>query len=591
MNTSDVMGDLRVDDLKKLARRVDVPKKITRKAELIDELARFVTTRSQDFLQLLSDSERSALAESVHNPGGRASPTTFAAKYKVPFPSGSYGNPSLINLVLARPDWRDDPDYQVAEDAREQLKRLLDAPRRPAVTTIREVPASHVVSTWRNEVERPIQCYEGERTVFQELKRVLTLVRSGKLQVSEKARRPTSATERLVANSLAGPDFDLELSEAEREEWTNTAGPVRAHAWPVLLQQCGWCRRKQSKLELTRKGTRLLQDFSLEAFREGIERFVQDDTFDELNRIPNIKGQNGRRARRSLTPPSARREAVWCAMTEWPVGEWMTFEEAWRLVYALGHDPTVSVDSWALYFGEQRYGSIDDSRGLSRQYGRALIMESLATLGVLDIAYIAPHYCWPDLKDHWGIDDMAFCGRYDGLLYVRLNALGAFCQDLLPSYKPPAPKKRRLFTVLANREIAVCQSGALPSADRSMLEQCAVPVSDQVWRIDEDRLLRYLETGDLDDVVGYLMDNSVEPLPHPVEVFLSDVRRKLNAVVGMEDAILIELCDAQAAALIASDTRLRKLCERAGEKCVVVRKKNERTFRTALRKLGYVLPQ
>ena len=160
-------------------------------------------------------------------------------------------------------------------------------------------------------------------------------------------------------------------------------------------------------------------------------------------------------------------------------------------------------------------------------------MGSLAQLGVLDIAHIPPSYGWPALKDHWGLDDMAFCGRYDGLLYVRVNALGAYCQDLLPAYEPPPPEKRRLFTVLANREIDVCQSEALLSADRSMLEQCAVPVSDQVWRIDEDRLLRYLETGDLDDVVGYLTDNSVEPLPHLVEVFLSDVRRKLNAVVGV----------------------------------------------------------
>jgi len=58
---------------------------------------------------------------------------------------------------------------------------------------------------------------------------------------------------------------------------------------------------------------------------------------------------------------------------------------------------------------------------------RAFLFESLATLGLIDFAYTYPHSLWPELGDSWGIDELSFCGRYDGLLYVRLNALGAYC--------------------------------------------------------------------------------------------------------------------------------------------------------------------
>jgi hypothetical protein len=50
-----------------------------------------------------------------------------------------------------------------------------------------------------------------------------------------------------------------------------------------------------------------------------------------------------------------------------------------------------------------------------------LFLESLATLGLLDVAYVYPHHLWPEFSGHWGTDDLCFCGRYDGLLYARPN--------------------------------------------------------------------------------------------------------------------------------------------------------------------------
>ena len=124
-----------------------------------------------------------------------------------------------------------------------------------------------------------------------------------------------------------------------------------------------------------------------------------------------------------------------------------------------------------MYFGELQYGHLGDAGDdIERQYLRAFLMESLATLGVVDIAYVYPQGLWPELSGSWGTDDLEFCGRYDGLLYVRLSSLGAYCLGVTEAYEPPAAEKRSLLKVLANRELAVSGGEELTPADRATLE-------------------------------------------------------------------------------------------------------------------------
>jgi hypothetical protein len=49
--------------------------------------------------------------------------------------------------------------------------------------------------------------------------------------------------------------------------------------------------------------------------------------------------------------------------------------------------------------------------------------------------------------------------------------------------------------------------------------------------------------------------------------------------------------DVEAAARVAHDRQTRSLCRLAGNQYLVVPEKNEQAFRTALKKLGYVLPR
>ena len=79
-------------------------------------------------------------------------------------------------------------------------------------------------------------------------------------------------------------------------------------------------------------------------------------------------------------------------------------------------------------FSEKHYGSLENSGAegsLERQYMRAFLFESMGTLGLVDVAYVRLHSLWPEFRGGWGTDDLPFCGRYDGLLYVRLNGRAA----------------------------------------------------------------------------------------------------------------------------------------------------------------------
>ena len=159
-------------------------------------------------------------------------------------------------------------------------------------------------------------------------------------------------------------------------------------------------------------------------------------------------------------------------------------------------------------------------------------------------------------------------------------------------YTPPAAQKRNLFTLLPNREIAVVGWHQLLPGDVSMLELFAKKKSDHVWCIDRQLILDHLECGgSLDDISRFLAESAAEGIPNTIRVFFDDLKAKAGAVVNTVEAWLVEFQDPAVAALVAHDSKVRKLCLLAGERHVAVAKTNERAFRTAVKKLGYVLPR
>jgi hypothetical protein len=593
MNATEVMETLRVDDLKAIAKRAGLSKTITRKPDLVAALNHFIETEPAQFVQGLAPTERSFLAEAIFN-NNSVNPEVFSAKYNVdcPHPGASGKNCSLLNMVIARD--RDASEIYVARTISQILRPLLEKPAPPQPVKTDAIPETFDPYAEDGGTQgarhRPVHIYAGEQTVFPELRRVLQLVQGGKVRVQPKSGRPTPATEKMIAASLVMPDFDLEPQNDDRGDALLAGGAVRAHAWAVLVQQCDWCKASGETLKLTRDGEQLLKCTTPEAFRDGVQSFCSDDKFDEMHRINNIKGQTGKGRR--LTDPSERRDSILDGIAEWPLNDWMELGEAHRYLSACGHTFFVANNLMSLYFAEQRYGFLDDDVGLDRQYLRVLLFESLATLGLVDVAYVYPHFLWPELGGGWGTDEMDFCGRYDGLLYVRLNPLGLYCLGRSGNYSPPAAEKRELFIVQPNHEIVVPDRVRLLPGDVSMLERFACRDGEHVWRIDKPLVLDYLESGgSLEEISRFLADNAAQEIPRVIQSWFDDLNARSRAIVKTEDAWLVEFQDPAVAALVAHDSKAGTLCLLAGERHVAVAKGNERAFRTAVKKLGYVVPR
>ncbi|MDD8043590.1 MAG: hypothetical protein PHC78_07475, partial [Verrucomicrobiota bacterium] len=80
-------------------------------------------------------------------------------------------------------------------------------------------------------------------------------------------------------------------------------------------------------------------------------------------------------------------------------------------------------------------------------------------------------------------------------------------------------------------------------------------------------------------------------LPQNLVTWLDELERKAMALKGGTQCILIEVADEATAALIAHDSKASKYCLPAGNRHLAVPAKNERAFRSAIKKLGYVLPR
>lgn len=595
-----LMG-LNGDVLKGWLRRMDAFEKgSTRKEHFVRAIVGQLTANLSGVLARLSLEEKCWLAECAHQ-GRFVSAREFQAKYNsvCPMPARHYGWNQPVSLLvpfISIPAYRGDGDPCLLPQLEEPLRRLLPKPE-----GVKARPVESLPKAWPTEQQclggdriRPIHVFESERIGPIELGRVLRLIQGGKVRVTDANRRPTDATARLVAQTLVVQDFELEVPEQDRSEWEKKyyteAGAVRSHAWPVLMQQCGWAKSKAGVLALTGEGQDILQQFTPDKLRDGVSRCFANNDFDELNRINHIRGQSGK-GRRRMTEAAWRKYTVESGLETSPPGQWLPFREALRLVNALGADwDVLESDYPALYFFEPQYGDIYDNSGLNSQFLRAVCMESLSTLGVLDIAYVYPHRVWPDLKESLG-GDLPFCSRYDGLLYVRLNPLGAYALGCTESYAYRAEDKPKLFRVLPNLDV-VLAAGPLNPADRANLELLASPKADMVWSLDAERMLTHVESGGtFKELRGFLEENAAESLPANVQVFLQELEEKTGACHSTQDAVLLEWKDEALARLIATSAGMNKLCFHAGENRLVVPRKSLAAFSRAVKKLGYALPQ
>jgi hypothetical protein len=591
----DVLENYTVPVLRGLARLLDkgLP---THKAELVSLIVKHLEDpqRLRELWAQLDARQQEAVAETAHSASGQFDVAAFRAKYGGDPNWGrpgrwDAGDPSALCLFIY--------GTRMPRDLRGRLKSFVPAPRAARIKTV-DQPPDTISQSWYNyqnnrkeSVDVPIIRAEMEQAAQHDVLAVLRLVDAGKVRASDKTRRATAAGVRAITEVLQGGDFYPPVENPDR--WTPEPGAIKAFAWPLILQAAGLAELSGTKLQLTPAGRKALASPPQETIRRAWNRWLKTTLLDEFNRVQAIKGQTGK-GKRLMTAASSRREVIAEALATCPPQEWMAFDEFSRFMRASGHKFEVARELWHLYIADPNYGSLGysgygDWPIVQGRYLLAFLFEYVATMGLVDVAYIHPAGARNDYSEMWGTDDLDFLSFYDGLLYLRLNSLGAWCLGLTDEYVPAPLEVRQVLKVLPNRDIVAL--GPLDPADALFVDQFAVQTSDVVWHIEPVKLLEMLEQGhSVAEVEEFLAARSGDALPDTVAVLLHELAERAAQLVDRGPARLIETQDAALMQLIANDSHLKSLCLPAGERYLVVPADLEAAFRRALRELGYGLP-
>ena len=595
---------IKADDLRKLASLIGgrVP---TRKADLADVIAKHLEGHGLRIVwQSLDELQKAAVAEVVYSPSTEFLADRFQAKYGRAPGWGSLDpyrrdeSPTALRFFF----YGSAGSGIMPDDLKKRLKAFVPPPVSPTVTSLAQLSAVYErpwerwsATTRKKEQGResiPLTVRESERAAQREILSVLRLVDAGQVAVSDATRRPSAATMAAITAVLEGGDY-YPCEPPKDRRYDANPGPIRAVAWPLIIQGGGLAQRSGSRRQLTRAGRKALAEPAAVTLRALWERWTDTAILDELARVDCVKGQTGK-GKRGLTALAPRRKVIAAALAECPVQQWIAVDELRRYMRASGHDLVVSRNAWNLYIGELRYGSLGyaGSEGiLETRYLLCLLFEYAATLGLLDVAFIPPAGARGDYHNLWGTDELPYFSRYDGLMFVRVTPLGAYCLGM-GSDSTPAPAPGRGDAGAA---------GAAQPRDRGNRRGSRPGRPPRARRLRGARRGPRLAAGGAEAPRGHGerafggRDPRVSrhpqrgAAPRSVGRLLEDVAERGARVYDRGLARIVECAEPALAALIARDPRTRRHCRRVGARHLVVPASSDAPFRRALRELGYLL--
>lgn len=598
----EALDRMTVSDLKSLLDLLPVSQRPARKAELIAAIEAHLDGENLRVLwERLDKTQRLAVAETLYSPRGLFEAGRFRAKYgALPIfrtrenPRSYHETLSPLGLFLYRDGRYGAGDFSIPVDLADRLRPFVPKPAKALLPCLDELPDCF---EWiEKATPRQISFVRRDtaREALVEVGVLLRLVDLGKIAVSDKTGLPGVSALRELSAVLVGSDFYPPGTKSPLV-WEEEVGPIKAYAWPLLAQGSGLAELHGKKLALTKAGRAALAKPAAETLRGIWQRWLKAKPFDEFNRVDAIKGQQGK-GKRSMTAPASRRGVVAEALGQCPVGAWIKFDDFSRHTQAAGHRFEVTREPWDLYIGDANYGSLGhagyhDWHILQKRYMACLLFEYAGTLGMIDLAYAEPWEVPGDFRDLWGTDDISFLSRYDGLLWFRLNPLGAYCLGLADGYQPEPLEAKATLAVLPSLQVKVV-AGTLSTEEALFMEAWVEQEDAGLWRLDRGKILNAVENGRrAAELRDFLQARDPQGLPDPVEGFLAATGRNASALRNTGPVLLVECADTAIAELIASHTQTQSLCQRAGPKHLAVKPEAEERFRKAVNELGYGMPK
>lgn len=572
-----------VTSLKELAGLVGGPgPEGSRKEQLVDYLHERLT-RPDSLVELwesLDALSKKAVAAAYHG-GGRLNEDAFFAQYgDLPgrrgegfaFMFGYRYEPETLDLFLHR--------GEIPGDMMDLLAPLVPPPDKFLPEGFERTPYALKVDGETFTFLRA----DTEEAGPHDLAAYLRLYARDELKSSSASGRmtPTGAGN-LLANLLDG-DF---LPHAERVKPADT---IRPSGLDHFVGRSGLAYESRGRRRLSDAGEALLRRQDPEALLDAFETWA-GSSFDELGRIKALKGLNAKRTR--LSPPAERREAIIEALSWCPAGVWIPVEEFYRALVIWEFD--IELDRGyesSLCVQDPRYGRTYYVEGEGRVlietlYINAVLMESLASIGALDVIYLPPGDAGLS-HDASG----SYYSLYDGLYYFRINPLGAYLLGQTAEYDPPRELDAPMFTIDPEFTLTLEDPDALTPNLRDRLHQVAVEDDAGHYRLDTRRTLDALESGeDLEHLSDFLAGRHDGPLPAPVTDWLQEIGDKSRAFRRAGDALFIKVRSQALVRQILEDPTAGKFATAIGARTLVIPSGKEKAFRKRLKELDYLLAE
>ena len=578
------LGNLTVPQLKDLASHLpgETP---PRKQEVIDMIASaLLGGKARAVWDRLDELQRAAVAEAVHEARGSHDPRRFFARYGANPAFTADGvkssdryskKKSALGLfILYDPHER---CQRVPPDLQAVLRTFVPPPEPIALPGSENFPEDEALTVRLTE-----------REAAQEALILLRSLEQTRIQVSEKTALPGAASLRALGEKLVSGDYYPWVEK--KHKWEQEIGPIRAFAWPMLLQAGGLATRTGNRLTLTPAGVKALSAPPAETLRSLWRKWQKSTLLDEYSRVDVVKGQGGKG--RVMTAVAPRRMEIEDALKECPLGRWVSVDAFSRFMCAAGMDFEVTHDPWRLYVCSSDYGALGyDGHGgwniLQERYIFAFLFEYAATLGLVDVAFVAPEDARRDFRGMWGTDELAFFSRYDGLRHIRLTPLGAYILGLADDYRPSVVSSDLALSVLPSLQIKVTRGSPAPE-ESLLLDNWAESVAPGIWRLDREKALTAIEKGfDIGELRAFLERCDDMPLPETVDSFIRNSERNGKALKLLGAAVLVECRDAETASAVSGHKETSALCLATGGKTLVVRNEHLEKFRQRVRVLGF----
>lgn len=579
MSLYDIFDNYKSDQLKDYMKLCGGPSSLTRKADRANHLVETLTDPSQLrwLWAQMDDLSRKAVAAAYHNDGIFNS-KAFVAQY------GSLPERPQND----RRSWRREPilldlflhSNEIPGEVMALLGPIVPAPERFQLTGSPDVP--DVV----DEKGQAIEIFVAEREIagLHDLTLYLALLSRGTLKLSTSTQRLTpKSLETLVAGLQMGDLF----SDVEK-----AGEAILPYGLTVFCSQSGLTT---SKGKLSELANTFLATNDAHLLLEAFESWAEEGKYDEIERIQAIRGLRSRGIR--LTPPASRREKILEALSWCPTGVWISISDFYRAIRVWHFDFNLENGTDKLYVGYRSSNHWYEAWAPAESqwllttglYINTILMEYLAAIGAIDIVYTYPEYeTFPGQA--YNYDELIY-SRYDGLLYFRINPLGAYLFGQADGYESSQPPASALFSIAADGSVALLEPNELSAAQQAQLEQIAEGQGER-YRLSVPKLLGVLESSaDLEIQRSFLSQNNRGELPVEVIALLEKIEADSKALRIATKSLTIQVRSAELAQQVLADPKAGKIARQLDDRTLIIPASRETAFRNALREMGYGLSQ